>query len=137
MATLPKVLAPVVHQLGPTLTTTDATLSVLARYVIPGPGAFFVNAKVVAVGTTDYAEAGTYWRQALAYMRDVGDIWMSTVRTVVTDNESTATWNVNLDVSSQDVDGDGDNEPTIRVLVTGKAATTIKWRGVVEIIEVT
>ena len=133
MATLANVLAPAQPDLGPTVATTGATQTVVARFRTEPDTAYFVEAKVVAVRTSDYAAAGTWWRQG-CFLNDGGSLAVvGAIRTVVTDNETTAGYDVTLDVATEDVDDNGVNEKTIQVLVTGAAATAVTWRAVVDI----
>ena len=133
MATLGNVLAAIQPVLGPVVQTTNATQTVAARFVTKADTAYFFDVKVVAVKTTDHAAAATYWRQACA-LNNAGTLSLvGSVRTVVTDNETTAGWDVDISTATADVDGDGTNDKTVTVLVTGAADTTINWRVIADV----
>lgn len=136
MASLANVVAPVTEVLGVTVATTDGTQTVAARFVTERDTAYFVDVKVVATETADHDEVATYWRQA-CYKNDGGTLSLvGAEREVVTDNESTGGWDVDLATATEDVDGAGTNEATVQVKVTGAAATAITWRVVMTVIKV-
>ena len=138
MAALSNKLKAISVNKGTEVTTTDATATVLARFVVREPGAYFLDAKVVGV-KSDHSEAATYWRQACVVLTDAGlisRIPALTTRTVVADNESDSDWNCTVSTAAEDVDGDGTSDKTINVNVVGKASTTINWRAVATLIQV-
>lgn len=117
---------PYTERVGTQWRTDDATQ--VTGLLIPtrSDHAYFVDVKITAVQTTDFSEIATYWRQA-AFKNDGGTLSLvGSVRTVVTDNESTAGWDVTLDA----------NSTNIRVRLTGAAATNITWLISPEVIEV-
>jgi len=127
----------VTQKLGTTVSTTDGTQTVAARFVTQKDHAYFVDVKVVATETADHDEVATYWRQA-CYKNDGGTLSLvGAEREVVTDNESTGAWDFDLATATEDVDGEGTNEATVQFKVTGAAATAVTWRIVADIIDVT
>lgn len=136
MATLDNVAARNQQFLGTTLKTTDATQTVAWRFPTKADTAYFVDLKVVATETTDHDEVATYWRQA-CYKNDGGTLTLvGAEREVVTDNESTGAWDIELAVGTEDVEGDGTNEKTIQCKVTGAASTNITWRVIADVYEI-
>ena len=98
--------------------TTDGTQTVGATFDTSPwvDAAFQVTAHVTARETADSDEIASYIRTA-AFKRDGGTLSLvGSVATTFT-AESTGAWDCTLDA-------DGDN---IRVLVTGAAATAVKW----------
>lgn len=118
-------IKPYTSRAGTQWRTDDATQ--VTGLLIPtrSDHSYFITVKVLATETDDFDEIGTYWRQA-AFKNDGGTLSLvGSVRTVVTDNESTAGWDVTLDASGTD----------IRVRLTGAAATNISWLIAPEVIE--
>lgn len=104
-------------QEGHLLSTTDATQTVAFELETQLNTAYFIDLKVLATETTDFDETATYWRQA-CYRNDGGTVTLvGSIRTVVTDNETTGGWDVTFDISGTKV----------RALVTGAAATNVRW----------
>lgn len=107
-----------------TVTTTDATSTALATRTLTEGKTYLVVANVVAKqGDTNRA---TYVRRACVYRPAAG---AATLQGTVQDGltvESAAGWDCAIDVSGNNV----------RVTVTGAAASTVNWKGHIELIEV-
>lgn len=111
---------------GVYVNTTDATVTTAATFTTRSNNGYLAIAKVVAIGTADYAEVSTHWREA-CFKNNAGTLTLvGASRTVATDNESTAGWDCSIDASGTD----------IRVRVTGAAATAITWKVDLEVHEV-
>lgn len=96
--------------------TTAATFST-APWGSAGSVSFSVFAHVLARQTDSAGETGDYFRTA-TFKRVSGTLsQVGSTRTVGTDNEDVAGWDVTLDASGDD----------IRVRVTGDATDTVKW----------
>lgn len=98
--------------------TTDATVTTIASFTPKPNRVIWVEAKVIASQTTDFTEGATYWRQAAFRVSSAGAVTqIGSTRTVATDNEVTAGWDVAIDTSGGD----------IRIRGTGAAATAVTW----------
>lgn len=104
-------------------TTTDGTIATAATFNTASPWgsiasvSFSVFAHVLGRQTNGIGETGDYYRTA-TFRRVAGTLTIvGAARTVGTDNEDVAGWDVTLDASGDD----------IRVRVTGAAGDTVKW----------
>jgi hypothetical protein len=103
--------------------TTDATVTSLFTWTILDEAATMVTAEVAGCRSTG-AETATYVRK-IRFKRDGGTVSAGTVDTSFT-SEETSTWDCTIDNSTS----------TGRVRVTGVAAVTIDWGGVISRLEV-
>jgi len=105
------------------VSTTDATVTNLARIEIPTGSVISITAHVVAndnTGTTahaGYIVSGTAWNNA-------GTAILIGAATAIATHEITAGMNCTITVSDDD----------IRVRITGVAATDLEWTGVIDVI---
>lgn len=99
--------------------TTDGTQTTLHTITLADNTVYWLEAKVLARKTnTTAGNSATYWRQACYKRTSAGAATLvGAIRTVITDNEDDATWDVTFDTSTNDV----------RVRVTGAASNTITW----------
>ena len=110
---------------GVSVTTTDATVTDATLFTTQSNKAYHVVAKVVATETADHDEVAGYIRAA-TFKNDGGTLTQVGSTTAVATHEDTAGWDVTLDATGT----------TIRLRVTGAAATVINWRVDLEILEV-
>lgn len=98
--------------------TTDATVTTVASYVMSDETALSIDVLVLATKRTAVTEAGTFKRHA-CYRRTGGGV-ATIVGAVVSgsDQETSAGLDVTIDT---------DGASTVRVRVTGLAATNINW----------
>lgn len=111
--------------LGPSITTTDATVTTLADFQTRPGRAYLVKANVIAVDSvmaqaSSYILAGTFKTDLAGVLAQVG------ATTSVHSTETDSNWACILEASGT----------TIRLRATGEAATTINWRANVDIIRV-
>lgn len=100
-----------------TVTTTDATVTTIWSDTLADNTAYRFEAIVVARGTAAAARA-TYHRVCTVYREAAGAATLQgAVLAPTTDAESVAGWDVTFDVTGN----------TLRLRVTGAAATAIRW----------
>ncbi len=104
--------------------TSDATVTTAATVTLADNSAVLIVAKIVAM-QTDGSQRNVYVRRALVY-RDGGGATLQGAVDADLTIESAAAWDCTIDVSGNDA----------RVRVTGAAATSISWRGSLELITV-
>lgn len=111
---------------GPTVQTTDATQTTLYSETLADESAYMVRAYVTGK-KNDSTDRAVYGKVACVY-RDAGGgaTIQGSVGDIFTDIESNASWDVTVTVNTNDV----------RVSVTGVAATTIDWKGKIEVIAI-
>lgn len=105
--------------------TTDATVTTLASLTLSEGKAYQVEARVTA-REGDITWVNTYIRRALVYRQTAGSASQQGSTIDVYTEEGNAAWNVTIDTNSNDV----------RLRITGEAATTIEWRGVMRLVQV-
>lgn len=128
MATLANIIT-INPQIPVRFQTTTSGSKIAAYIEIPTVGAYFIEVRVVGC-KSDYAQAGSYWRETLVKVNSTGTLSMipaATPRTVVTDNESNSAWDVDLGVDSVELRGDGAYSNVVTISVTGAAGTTVNW----------
>jgi hypothetical protein len=113
------------QNLGPSITTTDATVTTLADFQTRPGRAYLVEAKVVAVDVplaqaASYILAGTFITDAAGVLAQVGST------TSIHSTETDTNWACTLEASGT----------TIRLRATGEAAKVVNWRANVDIIKV-
>lgn len=87
-----------------------------------------VTARIVARSTSGTDNA-CYERRCLIKRDGANNtVLVGSVQTIGTDIESDAAWDVTIDAD--------DTNESVRVLVTGAAATTIRWVCTLELVEV-
>jgi len=102
------------------VSTTDATVTTLWSKAVPLSSVVSVHATVVGMVSGGGGRA-TYNRTASAYRTSSSNVTLGGASTAVgTDYESSAGFDCAIDVDT--------TTQTIRVRVTGAAATTIAWR---------
>lgn len=107
------------------VTTTDATVTTLWSKAVPKNGVVVALAQVVTINA-DGSERAAYTRTMSAY-RAAGDVTaLGAVATLGTDGESTVGMDCTMDVDT--------TTQSLRVRVTGKAATTLNWRCRVQLV---
>lgn len=99
-----------------TVTTTDATVTTVESFTTASDTSYTIHATITAV-KSDGSQMGSYVLYA-SYRNDSGTLTQVGATTVSHTAEDDATWNGTLDVSGT----------TIRVRVTGVAATNIRWQ---------
>lgn len=105
------------------LQTTDATVTTIQYFIIPDDSAAHVKAGFVAK-KTDGSNRALYSREGLFYRDGGAGTQQGATTTLGTDIESDATWGgITMDAS-----GNG-----ARIRAAGLAATTIDWRGSIEV----
>ena len=110
--------------LGPSITTTDATVTTLADFQTRPGRAYLVEAKVIAVDVplaqaASYILAGTFLTTAAGVLTQVG------ATTSIHSTETDSAWACILEASGT----------TIRLRATGEAAKEINWRANVDIVK--
>lgn len=113
-------------QTGQSVTTTDATVTTLSNYQTKPGKAYFAKVDILGLNTAltqaaGYRWTGAFFTTAAGVLAQVGA--SSAIGTAV---ESNAAWDSLLEASGTE----------IRTRVTGAAATTIVWRGTLDIVEV-
>lgn len=111
--------------------TTDATVTTLMSLTLTETKAYLVELKVVAKEwstASEFHDVASYMRRALVYRATAGSAVQqgSTVDVWTLEGSSAIAWDVDIDVSGNDV----------RARVTGDAGDTIEWKGEMRIIEV-
>lgn len=101
---------------GVPVNTTDATVTVAATVATITDRAYLVTAKVLATETTDHDEVASYGRVG-TFKNDGGTLTQVGSTTSLWTHEDTAGWDVDFNVSGT----------SIRLRVTGAAATNISW----------
>lgn len=101
---------------GATVTTTDATVTTCGSVTPTDLNVVRIVAHIVATKSSHDAGAA-YWITGV-FRRSGGTVTQISSTTTIDVAEDDATWNATLDVSGT----------SVRVRVTGKAATTINWR---------
>lgn len=105
--------------------TTDATQSTAVNIPTNTNEAYLVTARIIAVDTTDYAQAAGYTVSG-TFLNDGGSLAIVGAVNDGGTDESDSNWDATLDAS-------GTN---IRVRVTGEAAKTITWRIALDVLVV-
>lgn len=99
-----------------TVQTTDATVTTLKTYT-PTDQRTTVYTVLITAIKSDFSGGASYWRR-FTVRRNGGTVTaISTVEVIGSDDEDTAGWDATLDISGS----------TVRVRVTGAAATTLNW----------
>lgn len=111
--------------LGPSITTTDATVTTLADFQTRPGRAYLVKASVIAVDVP-LVQAASYVLHGTFITTAAGVLTQVSTTTSASSNEGDTNWACILEPSGT----------TIRLRVTGEAATSINWRANVEIIKV-
>lgn len=101
---------------GVPVNTTDATQTVAATVSTDTDRLYVLTAIIGAVDTGDYNEGASYGRVA-TFKNDGGTVTQIGSTTSLWTHEDTAGWDVDFNISGT----------TIRVRVTGAAATNITW----------
>ena len=101
-------------------TTTDATVTTLASFALTANGTYHVTGTVVARNTSSGVSGSTALCSA-TFKRVSGTTTLVTLQAVVLVANEVGAWAVASPVT---IDNSGD---TIRIRVTGIAATTIDW----------
>lgn len=113
------------ENLGPSITTTDATVTTLADFQTRPGRAYLVKANVIAVDVP-LEQAASYQLHGTFFTTAAGVLAQVSTTTSVSSNESDTNWACILEPSGT----------TIRIRVTGEAAKVVNWRANVEIIKV-
>ena len=103
--------------------TTDATQTTVDGFVLLDENTYHLKARVVGV-KSDGSERASYEIDATAYRTGAGVATLQGSVTSLHTQESDATWDATFTVNSN----------SVRVSVTGVAATTIEWVCVLEVI---
>lgn len=111
--------------LGPSITTTDATVTTLADLQTRPGKAYLVKASVIAIDVP-LTQAASYQLNGTFFTNAAGVLVQTSTTTSVSSNETDTNWACILEASGT----------TIRLRVTGEAATVINWRSNTEIIVV-
>lgn len=108
---------------------TGSTITTANRIILDASSTWMVDVCVVARSASG-TDNGVYHRRC-CIKRDASNntVLVGAVQTVGTDIESNAAWDVTLDAD--------DTNESLRVLVTGAAATTIRWVAEVSLVQVT
>jgi hypothetical protein len=101
--------------------TTDATVTSLATLTLLDENTYHARARVIGV-ESDGSNRASYEITVTAYRTGAGNATLQNTPTVLHAEESDNTWDVDFTVSGND----------LRVSVTGVAATTIEWSGILE-----
>ena len=99
--------------------TTDATITTVATFTLAATSKVFHVKGIVVGRTTSDANRASYELDVTVYRAGAGAVIQGAITSVHT-VESDATWNATFDVTGND----------LRLRVTGVAATTINWSGV-------
>lgn len=114
-------LDPADDEILPTVATTDATPTLLWEMTLADNTAYDVDFSIVARRTDGTAGRARYKRNVLVYREAAGIATIQgSVVTPTADVESAAGWDVTVQI-------DGANK--LQVLVTGAAASAIRWQG--------
>lgn len=108
---------------GGTVDTTDATATVLYSFQPQDSATYTVETRVAADNSTDGGNGAGYKRIATFRVTTLGAVTQISTTTAVATHEDDGAWDCTIDTSGG----------LIRVLVTGAAATTIRWRHTTEI----
>jgi hypothetical protein len=111
--------------MGPSIQTTDATVTTLADIQTRPGKAYFVRANIIALDVpllqaASYQLSGTFFTTAAGVLAQVS------TTTSVSSNETDSNWACIMEPSGT----------TIRIRVTGEAATLINWRANVDTVVV-
>ena len=97
------------------VTTTDATVTTVLSFTPPDEGTTLVEASIIGVKSDGSASAA--YKVFATVGRDGGTTSLIGAATQAHVGESAAGYNATIDVS----------DPSVRIRVTGVAATTFKW----------
>jgi len=105
--------------------TEDATVTTLGKITLDDESSYLVEAIVVGK-KSDSTDRAAYIRRTLAFRDAGGNATLQGAVSAPETLESNVAWDATLDVSGNDV----------RIRVTGAAATTIDWKGIIRYLAV-